>query len=640
MLRMRPGPGLLVFSLAIIGLIGATCSPAIEIQTPSLGMFTTDPELVLRGTVASGEPDLVTIDGEPATVISADGWELAVPLDPEEAFPHWKIEDGKGHQRIMTVATGEGMADGIHAPAGLVFRFNEVGLRALALGIEQSGLLNLEGLLLHRKVGDLDIEDAYSNWNTLDILGTKTGRVRFKASLFDPQINAEVDAGFENCDVTIEADRLTIKIDVELKADSNGEVWAQTKEVHTNFVNFDADVDNCTVSVVVDFLELVTDLDHTIQDAVQDELEGYLDEDLISGYFTDLTRVLAPLGLEIDAPLFKGREENDGFSLVHDIAISAPAIAEYAPDLGESLVVSEVEPDFDALTPVSDAPYGMAVSFSATALNQLLRAEIENGLLNEFRVLYDPAAPDPVFESLLPALGHDPADPLVLQIDPRLAPMVGAGPGPNGELLHVDVGHLLLHFGDPLTATRHFDAALYFPAGLDLDPSEDGREITPRLSLPSPQSLETRIFGNHTPTDDATLESVVRIFTGVFLDEISEAIGSLTLPTFKVRDGGVVAQFSLATVAVERQGDYPAVFLDPVVELCRNAAGDVRTDAVERECYHDEDHDGLPRDQLPVRVRVCPEAPHCPQSWKRVSDPATAIFDCDDLDAGVGGGGC
>ena len=92
------------------------------------------------------------------------------------------------------------------------------------------------------------------------------------------------------------------------------------------------------------------------------------------------------LGVVLDAPLFAVNEDADGITLGSDARILStlgqPGCVPPAgtPDLAASLHVPEAFPSFGPNTP-GGVPYDLGIAIASSAFNQLLKAQIECGLL-------------------------------------------------------------------------------------------------------------------------------------------------------------------------------------------------------------------------------------------------------------------
>lgn len=74
-------------------------------------------------------------------------------------------------------------------------------------------------------------------------------------------------------------------------------------------------------------------------------------------------------------------EDPTGLTIGTDARITASLPAPGAPDLFASYHVDEVFPTFPTATPLGGVPYELGLSIGTSAFNQLLKAEVESGLL-------------------------------------------------------------------------------------------------------------------------------------------------------------------------------------------------------------------------------------------------------------------
>ena len=86
------------------------------------------------------------------------------------------------------------------------------------------------------------------------------------------------------------------------------------------------------------------------------------------------------LGVVLDTPMTAALEDPVGITFKINAAASASLPDPEAPDLTASYDVPETFPTFGANTP-HGVPFGLGITLSTSAFNQLLRAQIESGLL-------------------------------------------------------------------------------------------------------------------------------------------------------------------------------------------------------------------------------------------------------------------
>ena len=162
--------------------------------------------------------------------------------------------------------------------------------------------------------------------------------------------------------------------------------------------------------------------------------------------------------MNFDAPLFDIAEDTNGITFGSDSRFTVsvgngPGQCQPpagAPNLTASLAFNEVFPTFGTTSPVSHLPYDLAIAISAEGFNQLLRSQVECGLLVTSITTLDLGnGPVPltagVFAALLPEFGvFPPSTPFRIDVRPTLAPVVTGAAGPAGELTLLKMSHLLV----------------------------------------------------------------------------------------------------------------------------------------------------------------------------------------------------
>ena len=186
---------------------------------------------------------------------------------------------------------------------------------------------------------------------------------------------------------------------------------------------------------------------------IGDAIEDALSEINISG------AIAGGLGVGLETPLFEVSEDTAGITIGTDSAFTAsigdgefqcPAVAG-APDLPGSLDVDQPFPSFGATTPVSGEAYDLGLCISSSGFNQLLKAQIECGLLISSITEVDltgtgtpTALNTAILATFIPALAaYPPSTPVRIDITPSLAPVV-SGDGPDGELTQLLISQVLV----------------------------------------------------------------------------------------------------------------------------------------------------------------------------------------------------
>ena len=130
-----------------------------------------------------------------------------------------------------------------------------------------------------------------------------------------------------------------------------------------------------------------------VQDLMQPAFENYLDAvdaagntPIAGAIETALAGIEiagpigGPLGVDLEVPMFSVSEDPGGLTIGSDSRVTALAPDPLAADPDASFRQPESFPSFGPTAP-NGLPYHMAMSVSTSAFNQLLRAEVESGLL-------------------------------------------------------------------------------------------------------------------------------------------------------------------------------------------------------------------------------------------------------------------
>ncbi len=247
------------------------------------------------------------------------------------------------------------------------------------------------------------------------------------------------------------------------------------------------------------------------------------------------------LGLDVDAPYTAITEDPTGISFAADLGAAALTPAPGAPTLAAYLHVPETFPTFTAATPVGAVPFDIAVGLSTSAMNALLRAQTEQGLLQLSTAAIDLGGGSAVLTAglLAPALpgfaALAPSTPLTLRLVPTLAPVLTGGGAASGEIAELRLGHLRLEVVENpgVGEIVHLGAAV--EARFDVALAVDGAGLTFDLAAPAPADVTVAVLVNPLGTSEAAVAALVpTILTGV-LPDLAGALGTIPLP-------GVVGQ--------------------------------------------------------------------------------------------------
>jgi hypothetical protein len=582
--------------------------PKLTVTGPTHGTFSTASSVTVTGTVTdvaagaavlmiNGAPVAVNPDGSFSQVIALNPSIVFNPIETRLVAPAFAID-----RRV--VIRGQSVADGAVSPQSIGLRINDSGLNELEPVVTSLVDLNLAELL---PPGTLVID----NFCYATIFGGCIGRADARIEGSPPPsigsfgINIDSQPGMAFGDILL--NNLFVRARVE---DASGipftchlNVTAATTSIEGDFSleplagspqNIDvaqigganvifggfSDSNNCD-GIFGGIIEFFIDLFvGDIQELMEPAFENFLNtvdaanntpvagaiEVALAGI--ELTGPIGDsLGVNLDAPLFAVTEDANGITLGSSGSITAsPGLPGCmpppgTPNLAASLHVPESFPSFGPNAP-GGAPYDLAIAVSSSAFNQLLKAQIECGLLqvdlDEFAPFGNPVPLTaglvslliPQFEALSPSF------PLIARIRPTLAPVLTGNVGPAGELVELRMGQLSIDLReDPLGGTGNnlsfLKIVIDFRVGLDFD-FADG-ELIPTISTINPAdvtvSMETSSFLTIQPED---VQSAVPILLQGALPVLSGALGSFPIPAF--------FGFDLAPVETGLNGDFLAIF--------------------------------------------------------------------------------
>jgi hypothetical protein len=383
----------------------------------------------------------------------------------------------------------------------------------------------------------------------------------------DCDISIHADAAFFNGDYTLEP----APSDVE-NIDVN-----QLGDLDVSFTNFTASYGG-TCSFIESFLP---DIEDRVVTAIRDFLSdpdgsGPLDSPTADAIETALAgiSIAGPvgegLGVQFSAPLFQIAEDADGITFGADSKFTVsvgtgPGQCQPppgAPNLTASLAFNEVFPSFGTTTPVNHLPYDLAIAISAEGFNQLLRSQVECGLLvTSITALDLGSGPTPLTASVLAAIlpefgAFPPATPFRIDIRPTLAPIVTGAAGPSGELTVLKMAQLIV------TIVRNdgsqqvvLQGAVDAEVGLDLAFAAGGLVFD--LSDPLPGDVTVSIVTNPLGVNETGVEQdVLPPLVGSLLPSLAGSLASFPLPEF--------FGLQLSGVEITRNGQFLTLYANLV----------------------------------------------------------------------------
>ena len=580
--------------------------PVLEVTSPVHGVFSTAASVTVVGRVRNKTAStVVTVNGT-VVPLNADGtFSQPVTLNPSIVFN--PIET-----RVLApflidrrvVIAGQSVADGALSLNSLALRLNDTGLDELepvvaglvdldlatllppgTLVIDNYCYASLFGLCIGRVDATIEGSPPPSIGSFgIDIdsqVGFAFGDILLNNLFVRSKVQAVSGVGF-TCFVNISATTTDILGDYNLQplaADPSNVDVVQLGSANVVFGGF-SDSTNCAGflgGIVEFFIDLLVG---DIQDLMEPAFENFLNATDAAGNTpvagaieTALQgiEIAGPIGESLNAvlsaPLFAVNEDASGITLgAHASIVSqlgTPGCSPPAgtPDLSASLHVPEAFPSFGANAP-GGAPYDLAIAISTSAFNQLLKAQIECGLLqtelSEFE-LFGTTVPltAGLLSLLLPEFASlPPSHPMVARIRPTLSPVLTGNAGPLGELTELRVGQLSVDLrSNPSTGidVSYLNLAVDFRVGLDFAFDGGTGQLSPTISAIDEAdvvaSVQSSFFGTVTPED---VQVAVPALVQGALPVLSDSLGSFPIPAF--------FGFQLDPVETGLNGDFLAIF--------------------------------------------------------------------------------
>lgn len=513
----------------------------------------------------------------------------------------------------VVVIVGDSIADGAFSPEAIALQINASGLEALQPVV--SGLVDLD-LPTLLPVGSVVAQNLCVIDSFLGCLGRATisitnpapsisnfgvafdseqDQVHSVVSLDDFDLNIFIDGGsyvlVPNCDLNLRASSVTLAGDFALEPNLSNPSQvdvAQNGSISTMFANFDQTFTSgaCDTFLIGDIIQLILG---DLEPLVRSSLENFLNNvdgngntviaSAIEGALAGVN-ISGPVGealnSELDAPLFQVAETNAGITLGSNARFVAnigtgvgqctPPAA--APDLAASYHVAQPFPSFGANTP-QGVPYDIGLGISSSGFNQLLKSQIECGLLvaeiTELD-LFGTGTPLPVTAGLLSAFvpqlaNFDPTSPARIELAPTIAPLITGAPGPLGELALLKVAQLNMKVfmtvvdaeGIPLEL-EIADIMLDADIGLDLDFDAGSNSLVFLLAEPDPSFVSAKSIENPLGEDLSSLEALLPFVVSSFLPSLAGGLGSFPVPSF--------LGLSLDVVEVTKNGEMLTLYAD------------------------------------------------------------------------------
>ncbi len=598
-------------------LLLAIRAPADVIQTPLPGSFVDAPEVVvsgaipttdvattaasLNGTALALTPGAVLPDGSVEALFSQ-----VVPLDFEAVFNPlavvWTLPGGSPGRARTTVVAGPWVADGAASPDSAALRFNDSGLDDFEpvledlVGFDLAGVLPV-GLRIYNKCvvdtfagcigrAKVYVDDPPPSYTAQRVaLDAFADGVQLDLALQDVRVDLEIRGSgvVPDCRLRLTADEVRVGGRYALAPDAvdpsaidlgqNGSLVIMFDDFRQNFTGGSCN-DGLIEDVVNDVVgDLKADIRNALRDLLDDPDGGGPDDgplaDAIEAALADL-EIARPIGQALQvglrSPIVAVSQDDDGVTIVTDNVVEAlpgdPAGCEApadAPDFVASYEPAPALPALGPLTPAAGLPYDVALSVSDAALDQGLKAFTECGLLHsDLEDLTLGGSTFPIDAGLLaliePAFGSLPSDlPLSLRVRPALAPVLAAGPGPDGELAALRIADLRIDVIDPVDGFVWLGMAVDATTGLDF-----GFDATTgELSLATAGSLAgvaITVLDDAIGADEPALVATLTTLLEGGVVSLGDDLGSFRLPA--------LLGLELVPVEIERGTGSATFFFD------------------------------------------------------------------------------
>jgi len=582
----------------------AACDQArVVIQTPDNGIFTLAATASVAGYVENINLNnaTLTVNGAPVTIQPNKTFSTVVNLNQETVFNPilaklMRLDDGEVSNDRVVVIAGESIAEGDPSPDGIGMRFNDSGLDSIEPAVEAlvdidpaeliaPGTLVINDFCyLHSIFGCIGRVDvtisgtpppAISGFN-ID-MNSMTNFVAGDISLNNLFVRANVDDATGvplHCEIDITSSVVQLFGDYALSPMASQPTQVDVAQIGLVDVVLGGFNDSTSCSGLLGGLveALINLFIGDIQDLFEPALENFINvvdgngnTPIAGAIETALTGIdiAGPigggLGVVLDTPFTAITEDNVGISFKIDAAATAATPDPAAPDLTASYHVEETFPTFAATTPEGGLPYGLGITLSTSAFNQLLRAQIESGLLrSELTAIDLGGGPIPLTAGLLSAFFPEltvipPATPLAVRLAPTIAPALTGELGPLGELAELKIAQLLADVvADPNSSEETVLATIAVDARLGFEMTFAAGAISLTITPPGPAELTIALLGNPLSIDEAAVQSLLPAILGPLLPTLADALGSIPLPEF--------FGLNLEGVDVSRIGQHMGIF--------------------------------------------------------------------------------
>lgn len=589
----------------------------IVIDSPPNGTFTTAGTQLITGhyTLLAPGQVAITVNGVPANSVNTATrtFSHTVTLNPTTVFNPVRAvltntANGDHVNDRIVVINGQSVADGAYSPQSVAMRINDSGLDSLeplVAGLA-AGQLNLATIL---PPGTVLLDQCFISvigcWGSAQVAianpppsfssfqlfidsqpNSVFGDIRINNLRLDVDINGS--GLVPDCGLRLTANQLRLTGNYSLEPAGNLandiDVNLITNPLGVQFTGFNHTFTSglCDAPIIGDIIQaFLPDLEQAATDGIRGFLSdpdgaGPQDSPIAAAIQSTLAGISISgpvgqgLGLMFESPLFEVAEDNAGITLGSNsrfrVSIGTGPGQCFpppgAPDLTASYSKPEAFPSFGANTPTTNLPYGLGIAISSAGFNQLLRGQIECGIMRTSlsQIDLDGAGGSPplnidstLLSLIVPEFAQlPPGTPLRIDVEPTIAPIVTGNPGPAGELTELKLAQVLINIVQPGPETVWMSGALDARLGLNLAFLPDGSGLAITLTPPQLSDLTVAIIDNPLGASEAQVEAVLPALIQPLIPDLAGALSGFPLPQF--------FGLSLQGVEVSRNGQFLSLY--------------------------------------------------------------------------------
>lgn len=591
------------FAVALCFNMGMGCNntPVLHVDSPVNGTFSNASSVIVTGRVekAVNTNSTLTVNGVPVTIQPDLTWTTTVNLDPVAIVNPILVRlerPPKIVRQRVTVIAGDSIVDGDFSLEAMSMRLTAGGLDAMepilgGLFALDPGTLVPVGTVLDSSCqipgpfgtclgsATTSVSNPTPTISNFAIdMSPMVDEIDGTISIFDLQIHLDIDGTglVPNCGLRLDAAVTTLPGTYAVEPDpvNPSGVDVQQNSISVSFTGFNQTFTSglCDVPIIGDIIQaIIGDLAPTVTQGFQTFLSdpdgsGPLDAPVaeaieMATVGLDLDGSIgSQIGVNLEAPHFLLAEDINGLTIGTDARITAATPDPTAPDLLGSYHVNQVFPNYPVLTPVGGLSYDLGLCIGTSAFNQLLKAEVESGLLRQVLTELDlgfGSGPQPITAGLLalfiPELANaDPNLPLELHVLPELAPFTTGLAGPAGELATLHLPSLRIKLVEPAAAGPLVEVIVDATTGLDFGFANGQIAVT--IGGVAPGSLNVDIVDNRLATNETVLAGVLGFALDQTLPSLADSFGGFPLPD--------LLGLQLNFVEASKNGEFISVFLD------------------------------------------------------------------------------